>query len=81
MNAGYHWEELDIHVNSALRNRMPADEIKEALIRSAGYSSTPAANITLKLDKAASPNLRWTKRALPSGGLPGGANIDALRIC
>ncbi|MFJ6416341.1 carboxymuconolactone decarboxylase family protein [Paeniglutamicibacter sp. NPDC091659] len=46
-NAGCHWEELDIRVNSALRNRMPADEIKEAVIRSASYCSTPAANITL----------------------------------
>ena len=81
MNAGCHWEELDIHLNSALRNRMRADEIKDALLRSFSYCSTPAANITLKISKAASPNLRWTKRVLPSGSLPGGVDIDGLRIC
>ena len=42
--AGAHWEELEMHINAALRNGMTIEEIREVFLQSAIYCSVPAAN-------------------------------------
>lgn len=42
--AGGYWEELEMHIRSALRNGLTPSEIKEIFLQSAIYCSVPAAN-------------------------------------
>ena len=42
--AGGHEHELGMHIRSALRNGLTADEIKEVLLQTAVYCGVPAAN-------------------------------------
>lgn len=44
-----HWEELAMHVRSALTNGLSRDEIKEILLQTAIYCSVPSANSAFKV--------------------------------
>lgn len=48
MIAHGHWDELAMHIRSALTNGLSRDEIKEILLQSAIYCGVPSANTAFK---------------------------------